>query len=196
MRRGISGAGTLESTMIVALGWRIFDTLHCGGSCLCPLSRVTIVLQWRKHACRRKSCWRLLMLKLIGEISVDMRSVWIETIKMLKHGLHLTAQHSIFFLVATAQISLVSHSLSFAANGITAVLQILDVFDGCNDKVSVWDTGQIYWAEPLVRISHLLDFPPGEFGRMLLSSSNSDFISLRRLRSAILWLTRSSGVRL
>jgi hypothetical protein len=48
----------------------------------------------------------------------------------------------------------------------------------------------------LVRISHLLDLLPGEFGRMLLSSSNKPFISLLRFLSAILWLMRSSGVRL
>lgn len=37
-----------------------------------------------------------------------------------------------------------------------------------------------------VRISHLLDLLPAELGRMLLSSSNKVFISLRLLRSAIL----------
>lgn len=48
----------------------------------------------------------------------------------------------------------------------------------------------------LVRISHLLDLLPGELGKMLFSSSKRFFISLLRFRSAILWLTRSSGVRL
>jgi hypothetical protein len=48
----------------------------------------------------------------------------------------------------------------------------------------------------LVSISHLLDLLPGEFGRMLFSSSNKPFISLLRFLSAILWLMRSSGVRL
>jgi hypothetical protein len=48
----------------------------------------------------------------------------------------------------------------------------------------------------LVSISHLLDLLPGEFGKMLFSSSNKPFISLLRFRSAILWLMRSSGVRL
>ncbi len=47
-----------------------------------------------------------------------------------------------------------------------------------------------------MRISHLLDLLPGEFGSIEFKSSNNDFISLRRFLSAILWLTRNSGVRL
>lgn len=48
----------------------------------------------------------------------------------------------------------------------------------------------------LVRTSHLLDLLPGELGRILFKSSKRFFISLLRFLSAILWLMRSSGVRL
>jgi hypothetical protein len=126
-----------------------------------------------------------------------MGSAWIDALEMLEHGLHFAAQHAILFLKATAHINLISHAFSVAPNSISAVLQIFDMFNGCimmlvNVKLNI----HILDSIPFVRISHLLDFPPGEFGSILLSSSKSDFISLRRLRSAILWLTRSSGVRL
>lgn len=49
---------------------------------------------------------------------------------------------------------------------------------------------------PFVRISHLLDFDPWFDGICDRRFSNRSFISLRRFRSAILWLTRSAGVRL
>lgn len=75
------------------------------------------------------------MLKLVGETSVDMRRVWIEAVEMLKHGLHFTAQHPILLLEATAHIDLVSHSFSVAAYSITTVLQVLDVFNGCEGEV-------------------------------------------------------------
>lgn len=79
------------------------------------------------------------MLKLVGETSVDMRRVWIESIKMLEHGLYFTAQHPVFFLESTAHIDLISQSFLIAANRITTVLQIFDVFDGCKDRVSEGD---------------------------------------------------------
>jgi hypothetical protein len=62
----------------------------------------------------------------------------------------------------------------------------------CQESVGIRRGNDVH----LVRISHLLDLLPGEFGRMLLSSSNKPFISLLRFLSAILWLMRSSGVRL
>ena len=49
---------------------------------------------------------------------------------------------------------------------------------------------------PLVRISHLLDFEPALDGIWERRFSNKSFISLRRFRSAILWLTRRAGVLL
>lgn len=48
---------------------------------------------------------------------------------------------------------------------------------------------------PLLRISHLLVFKFFSTGNESRSSSNNSFISLRRLRSANLWLTRNSGLR-
>jgi hypothetical protein len=74
----------------------------------------------------------------------------------------------------------------------TQVFDVLDGFMTLVDSNRSWSLQYIH----LVRISHLLDLLPGEFGRIWLSSSKRFFISLRRFLSAILWLTRSSGVRL
>lgn len=49
---------------------------------------------------------------------------------------------------------------------------------------------------PLERISHLLDLLPWLAGIWFRKASNKCFISVRRFRSAILWLFRSAGVRL
>ena len=49
---------------------------------------------------------------------------------------------------------------------------------------------------PLDNISHLLDLLPWLAGIWARNDSNSDFISVRRFRSAILWLFRRAGVRL
>lgn len=52
------------------------------------------------------------------------------------------------------------------------------------------------YSEALDRISHLLDLDPCELGIWDRKFSNKSFISDRRLRSAILWLTRRAGVLL
>ena len=49
---------------------------------------------------------------------------------------------------------------------------------------------------PLVRISHLEALEPLSCGMRSRSCSKSSFISVRRFRSASLWLMRNSGVRL
>ena len=53
-----------------------------------------------------------------------------------------------------------------------------------------------FQSTPLDSISHLLDLLPWLAGIWARNDSNRDFISVRRFRSAILWLFRSAGVRL
>lgn len=49
---------------------------------------------------------------------------------------------------------------------------------------------------PRVNVSHLLDLLVCPDGRRTRNASKQSFISLRRLRSASLCVTRNSGVRL
>lgn len=99
------------------------------------------------------------MLKLVGEISIDMSRTWIETTELLEHGLYFVAQHPILIIETTAHFDIVSHSVSFAANGITTVLQTFDVFDGCEDEVSEWNIEHVFGTHtfcknlPLARLS-------------------------------------------
>ena len=69
----------------------------------------------------------------------------------------------------------------------------VDGYEGCSASGVVECFVPI--AVPLLRISHLLAFIPRSAGSWSRNSSNSSFISFRRLRSASLCDIRSSGDR-
>jgi hypothetical protein len=120
-------ADFFELAVFIALASWELNTLHCGLCGRLPLR----LLEWRKHTRRRSWCLGLIMRELICEIAIYVGVAWIYALKMLPHCLDFAAQHTIFLVTAACDIHLSSHALVLPTNCIAAILQRLDVFNGC-----------------------------------------------------------------
>lgn len=104
----------------------------------------------------------------------------------------------------TASSELIAEVVVFLLQTLDALAHVSGVRLGVADVVHAWKERQHRRVRPLatrfdshrLRISHLLVLGCLSGGRTSSNSSNMTFMSLRRLRSAILCDSRSSGERL
>jgi hypothetical protein len=114
------------------------------------------------------------------------------------HSFDLALEQIILLTSIVCVLCIVLEATELGVEALFGLLAAADVVDGWTDACvsSVHSFVMGFQYLPFVRISHLLAFVPPFAGTALFKSSKRSFISLRRLRSASLWLTRSSGVLL
>lgn len=129
---------------------------------------------------------RLLAVELGGEVTVDVGSGGVEAAEVLVHDLNLRLQHLVLLVRLAGVVRVALETLHLAVQAALGVLGAFDVVDGWKGDQSRKEEITRIGQSPFVSISHLLALVPPLDGTALFKSSNRSFISLRRLRSAIL----------
>jgi hypothetical protein len=153
----------------------------------------TAVADWRKRDTAALWSTTLGQLLRIGAVYVVL--VGIEALQVYVHRPEFVLEHFVLFVCLAGVLGVAWKAHQFVLIVDCRVREELNVLD-CFEAVSDEGPARMGACLPLERISHLLAFVPPDVGTALFRSSNKSFISLLRFRSASLWLTRNSGVRL